>query len=175
MKNPTPHLGIEPLSVSHHRETFVCGVSPLDRYFHQQASQDVRRHLAAVFVLVTEEKQIGGYYTLSSTSLPLDHFPPELQRRLPKYKHMPATLLGRLAVAENCRGRRYGDLLLIDALKRSLRQSREIASLVLVVDAKNDTARSFYEHYHFIRLPDHPHRLFLPMETLQKLFSSDPY
>lgn len=173
MKDTHPRLSIEPLSVSHHRETFACGVTPLDRYFHQQASQDVRRHLAAVFVLVTDEKNIGGYYTLSSTSLPLEHFPAEIQRRLPKYKHMPATLLGRLAVAKNCRGRRYGDLLLTDALKRSLRQSWEIASLIVVVDAKDDAARSFYEHYHFIRLPDFPHRLFLPMETLQKLFSSD--
>ena len=61
----------------------------------------MRRHIAAVFVLVTEEREIGGYYTLSSTAISPEAFPEEIQKRLPKYKHMPATLLGRLAVAKN--------------------------------------------------------------------------
>jgi ribosomal protein S18 acetylase RimI-like enzyme len=166
--NP-PCLAIEALNASHQRAGFFCGSLPLDRYLLQQASQDVRRHIAAVFVLVREDQSIGGYYTLSSTSIPLVGFPEDFSRKLPKYKHMPATLLGRLAVSKECRGLGYGEFLLLDALRRCLRQSREIASLIVVVDAKDDAACSFYERYRFLRFPDSPHRFFLPMDTIKAL------
>ncbi|WP_254449327.1 hypothetical protein [Anabaena sp. UHCC 0253] len=41
------------------------------------------------------------------------------------------------------------------------------------VDAKDDKARSFYEHYPFIGFPDYSHRLFLMMETIAKMINSD--
>ena len=56
----------------------------------------------------------------------------------------------------------------MDALYKSLRN--EIASMAVVVDAKDDKARSFYERYDFIRFPDYSHRLFLPMTVIKKMF-----
>ena len=43
--------------------------------------------------------------------------------------------------------------------------------MAVIVDAKDDAARSFYSHYQFIRFPDIPYRLFLPRDTLKKLFA----
>ena len=126
---------------------------------------------AATFVLVPEgTKTIAGYYSLSSTSIRLDRLPSEVARKLPKYPDVPATLLGRLAVDLRHRGEGYGEFLLVDALKKSLEQSGKIGSAVVMVDAKNDAAKTFYTQYGFLALADQPYRLFLPMKTVEQLF-----
>jgi hypothetical protein len=56
------------------------------------------------------------------------------------------------------------------ALEKSLYHSRNIASLAVVVDAKDEKARNFYLSYGFIALPDHPNRLFMLIETIEQLF-----
>ena len=89
----------------------------LNNYFKQQASQDVKRKLAACFVLIDEESlSIMGYYTLSNNSIPLDHFPENIQKKFPKsYNSIPTTLLGRLAIDKKYQGFGIGKILLIDA------------------------------------------------------------
>jgi len=46
----------------------------------------------------------------------------------------------------------------------------EIASLAVVVDAKDENARRFYTGYGFLPFPDTPNRLYLPMKTVEQLF-----
>lgn len=162
---------IEPLGPRHDRAAFSCGVEPLDRYFHQQAGQDVSRKLAAVYVLHdTATARVAGYYTLSAISIEPASLPEEVARRLGRYPVFPAILLGRLAVDRRYRGRRLGQLLLLDALHRSLRLSTEIGAMAVVVDAKDDAARAFSEHHQFQRFQDDASRLFLPMRTIAQLF-----
>ena len=60
----------------------------------------------------------------------------------------------------------------MDALHRSLLNSNQVASWAVVVDAKDEDAAKFYEHYGFIRLPNIPKRLFLPMKTIEKMFEA---
>jgi ribosomal protein S18 acetylase RimI-like enzyme len=78
--------------------------------------------------------------------------------------------MGRLAVDVRLRGQGLGELLLVDALKRSFRNSREVASFAVVVDAKDENAVRFYEHFDFLPFSDSPDRLFLPMNQIAKLF-----
>ena len=160
---------IEPLGSHHNRAAFESGVELLDRYFHKSAGQDARKRVAAPFVLLDRTNgAVAGYYTLSATSINLGDLPTAIAKKLPKYPVVPAILLGRLAVDKNYQGKRLGEILLMDALNRSLRS--EIAAMAVVVDALDDSARSFYEHYQFIRFPDYPNRLFLPMTTIAKIF-----
>ncbi|WP_066426183.1 GNAT family N-acetyltransferase [Anabaena sp. 4-3] len=160
---------IEPLG-KHDRAAFCCGVEQLDRYLKQQAGQDARKRVAAPFVLVEKKSgSIAGYYTLSATSIKLAELPIEISKKLPKYPIVPATLLGRLAVDQNHRKKGLGEMLLMDALYRSLKN--EIATTAVIVEAKDDDARSFYEHYNFIRFPNYSHRLFLMMETISEMFA----
>lgn len=79
---------------------------------------------------------------------------------------MPAAILGRLAVDRRYQGRGLGELMLADAIKRVLRASEALAVHALVVDAKNDGARSFYERYGFVAFVDTPNRLYLPLDTV---------
>jgi predicted GNAT family N-acyltransferase len=163
---------IEPLGKKHNRAAFCSGVEALDRYFLKQATQDARKRVAAPFVLVEIQSGIvAGYYTLSATSINIGDLPVEIAKKLPKYPIVPATLLGRLAIAQNYQGQKLGEKLLMDALYRSLQS--EIASIAVVVEAKDDSACGFYEHYDFIRFPDFPQRLFLPMTVIAKLFTSE--
>ena len=165
-----PDYQIVPLSSSHDRTAFHSGVTELDEYFHHQAGQDAKRRVATPFVLVDTSGSILGYYTLSAFGIRLDALPNAISKRLPRYPLIPATLLGRLAVSSDARGRRIGKLLLMDALHRSWRNTAAVASVGVVVDALDDAARSFYLHHEFIPLLDHPNRLFLAMATIEKAF-----
>jgi len=162
---------VEPLGKGQDRKSFACGSEPLDRYLKQQASQDAEKRVAAAFVLVEpSSRRVLGYYTLSASVITADQLPPELARKLPRYPQLPVTLLGRLAVDQGHRGKGLGELLLIDALRRSLEAASEIGAMAVVVDAKDAAAEAFYEHFGFTRLQQQPSRLFLPMKTVAALF-----
>ena len=90
--------------------------------------------------------------------------PSELITHLPRYPVLPATLIGRLAVDVRHRGIGLCGLLLFDALRRSLRSG--IASMAVVVDAKDDVASGFYERCGFRRFQNHPDRLVLPSKDI---------
>jgi GNAT superfamily N-acetyltransferase len=158
----------EPLGDQHDRAAFSCGVDALDRYFRMQAGQEGRRRVASCFVLAAAGGSVAGYYTLSATSIALLDLPPALAKRLPRYPVVPATLMGRLAVHENRHGQGLGELLLFDAFSRTLRS--DIASYAFVVDAKDDAAQAFYQHYGFMPLASVGRRLFLPLAEIAVLF-----
>jgi GNAT superfamily N-acetyltransferase len=163
---------IEPLGKKHDRLVFSCGDEALDTYLKIRASQEAKKKIATTFVMVdSQTSAVIGYYTLLATSILLADLPDETTKKLPKYPHVPATLLGRLAIDGRFQGRGYGELLIIDALRRALQATTEVASYAVVVDAINERARSFYEHYEFCAFPDRKLRLFLPMKTIADLFS----
>jgi len=169
MSGDSPSIFIEPLASHHDRAAFSCGVEALDRYLRHQASQDVRKHVAAVFALVEGDKPaVLGFFTLSATSVRLSDLPESTAKKLPRYPLVPAILLGRLAVDRSRRGKGYGELLLIDALKRCL-GAKDIGWMALIVDAEDEEAVAFYERYHFIRFSPASNRLFLPRATIASL------
>ena len=129
----------------------------------------MRKRLAAVYVLTPDSKAIGGYYTLSAYSVRLDKIPEEIARKLTRMPEVPATLVGRLARSSAFRGQGTGEILLTDALKRSLANSKHVASWAVIVDAKDANTIVFYKKYGFVEIPATPNRLFLPMETIAKL------
>ena len=164
-----PPLVIEPLGSHHDRTAFSCGEPALDGYIRRQASQDSRRRVAQVFVAVADRPgEIAGYYTLSAASFEKDDLPAELAKRLPHYP-VPAAVIGRLAVDHRSQGLGLGEILLFDAIHRVVRASNAIGVYAVVVDAKNDRAQAFYERYGFRHFPTISRRLFLPLQTFEKL------
>jgi GNAT superfamily N-acetyltransferase len=161
---------VQPLARRHKRDDFSCGIEPLDRYLKTQASQDARRGFAAPIVAVTDDNTVIAYYTLSAFTIGVGELPEEETKGFPKHPVAPATLLGRLAVEQSCRGQGIGEHMLLHALKRAYDLSSEIASYTVVVDAKNDAAAAFYQHFGFQPLPERTDRLYLPMKQLAKLF-----
>lgn len=140
---------MEPLDRTHDRAAFHCGEDALDRYLKEQASQDVKRHCATVVVAVRPGvKAVLGFYAISSGVVGLGDLPEAERKRLPRYDHIPAVLLGRLAVSEQEKGRGLGSLLLADAVARACRS--DIAWAVFIVRAKHERAASFYRHFGFM-------------------------
>jgi GNAT superfamily N-acetyltransferase len=162
---------IGPLGRQHNRAAFSCGEEPLDRYVREQALRHIKQRIAAVFVLNdAEADRIIGYYTLSAFTIELTRLPETMAKRLPRYPLVPVTLLGRLAVDSTYQKRGYGEILLVDALRRSLTQAVQVGSMAVVVDAKNDDARRWYERYGFQHLADNDRQLYLAMSTIASIF-----
>ncbi len=163
---------IEPLGSNHDRAAFACGKQPLDNYLKTQARRAIEKNLAAVFVY-TDGAKIAGYYTLSSFAVKLDEIPEALAKKLTRMPLLPATLIGRLARSIEFRGKGIGEILLIDALKKAYRNSEEVASWAVIVDAKDAEAVAFYKRFGFVEFPTVEGRMFLPMISVAELFVDD--
>lgn len=159
------------LDPSHHKKNFSCGKPLLDAYLHKQAKQDVKRRLSACFI-IPDGNEIKGYYTLSTASIEGRLLPQEIIKKLPPaYNDLPAILLDRLSVSKNYQGQGLGEMILIDALKRSYFTSMQVGSMAVIVDPLDEEATRFYERYDFIMLPDSG-KMFLSMATIAQLFDN---
>jgi ribosomal protein S18 acetylase RimI-like enzyme len=166
-------FSIEPLGPNHDRAVFSCGAPQLDEYLKTQARKALEKNLAAVFVLTPDGKKIAGYYTLSAYFVTLEEIPPEIAKKLTRMPEVPATLIGRLARSEEFQGAGLGEILLIDALKRSYGNTKQVASWAIIVDAKDERAAKFYKKFAFIEFPSKPNLLFLPMQTIAEMHSPE--
>jgi hypothetical protein len=162
----------ERLSREHDRESFRSRSEQLNTYLRTLARKDADRRVSAAFVMVADEAPatVIGYYTLSAFTVEITELPEALQKKLPRYPRLPATLLGRLARDERFPG--TGSLLLVDALKRAFAQSSHIASLAVIAEAKDDVALAFYRKHGFAKLGAYPNRVFLPMGTVGQMLGS---
>ncbi|MGF6641691.1 GNAT family N-acetyltransferase [Paraburkholderia sp. BL27I4N3] len=157
-------LVVAALDSTHDRSRFECGFTALDRYVRELVTQDVRRRVAACFVMLDGDV-VAGYYTLSAASVALAELPHDVARKLPRYPSIPAVRMGRLAVDLKYRGRGLGAALLVNALQRAARS--EIPAVALTVDAKDETAAEFYRHFGFVQLANDPLALFLPLAAVK--------
>ncbi|KVO30519.1 acetyltransferase [Burkholderia ubonensis] len=157
-------LLVAALGPDHDRAAFGCGMPALDRYLREMVTQDVRRRVAACFVLL-DGNVVVGYYTLSAASVALAELPHDVARKLPRYPAIPAVRMGRLAIDHRYRGRGLGAALLVNALRRAARS--EIPAVALIVDAKDAGAAAFYEYFGFQPLTHDPLALFLPLATVK--------
>lgn len=157
-------LRIAVLSDTHERNGFTCGVERLDRYLKTQAGEDIRRKANAVFVLSADAKPrcVLGYYTLCAMAISQGEVPEAARKHVPRYPLVSCTLIGRLAVAKDQQGRRFGSILLADALQRAFESASTVGSSMVIVDALDEAATGFYAAHGFVRLPDSL-RLVMPM------------
>ena len=154
----------------HSRSSFCCGIDSLDNYLNKQASQDLKRRVSTVFVLINEpENNVLAYYTLSSYTVEVKALNEDFAKSLPRYPLLPATLLGRLAVDNKQKGNRFGELLLVDALKKSLDVSLQVASLAVIAESLDERASGFYLKYGFQQFKQEPLKLYLPIKSIAEL------
>jgi predicted GNAT family N-acyltransferase len=128
----------------------------------------MERRSAVTYILVDPSRpaEILGYYSLSAATVLLDAVPEDMAKRLGRQPSVPTTLMGRLAVSSRHQGLGLGGRLLWDALSRSEQASRDIGSVALIVDAKDEKVAQFYERYGFRRFADPPLRLYIMMATI---------
>ena len=104
---------------------------------------------------------------LSAGSVSCSDLPTALARKLPRYP-VPAALIGRLAVDETFRGKGLGSILLADACQKVVQASAVLAVAGIIVDAKDESAIAFYQHFGFLPLPGQQNRLLLPVTAVNR-------
>jgi len=164
---------LELLSRAHDRDAFDCGSEPLNNYLKQTARQHTERGISRTFVLVeesaSESKPVAGYFTLNICQLRAEQLPAEMARRLPR--EVAGVKLGRLAVAKSRQRQGLGRLLLVAAMKKFVEVFDSAGGIGLFVDAKDNEAKTYYERFGFIPMPDNPLLLFLPLQTIREVLS----
>ncbi len=160
-------VDIEPLAARHDRRTFSCGVEALDQYLRRFARQHAAANISRTYVAVNGST-VRGFYSLAMSGIRRDNLPEKYRARFPNFP-LPVARLARLAVDLHHQGQGLGELLLSDALQRCLQISASIGMLGVIVDAKDEQARGWYERYEFERLPDAPFALWLPTAAISRL------
>ena len=155
-----------PLDQSFDRLSFDCGKPRLNDYLKKYAWQNQQKRYSMTFVATVENSQeIAGYYCSSASSIEFTNIPDSLTKKLPKYP-APVMLIGQLAVDRKMQGKRLGKVLLMHALSKAVRISSELGIFAVRVDAKDESARDFYQKYGFISLKDAESSLILPIKTI---------
>ena len=104
-----------------------------------------------------------GYYSLAAGSVSHDEGTERVKKGLTRHP-IPVILLARLAVDVSIHGKGVGSALLKDALLRTAQAAETIGARALLVHAKDDEARAFYEHFTFEASPSDPYHLLLIMK-----------
>ena len=164
---PIGSIKIEPLGKNHDRRTFTCGVEALDAYLKRFARQHADANFSRTYVAVSGST-VQGFYSLAMSGIRRENLPEKYANRFPNFP-LPVARLARLAVARAQQGQGLGELLLADALQRCLQISEAIGMLGVIVDAKDERARGWYERYEFESLPDAPLTLWLPTVAIPRV------
>jgi GNAT superfamily N-acetyltransferase len=87
-----------------------------------------------------------------------------VRRGLSRHFPIPVALLARLAVATPHQGTGLGRSLLLDALRRALRASAQLAIRAVTVDALGERAAAFYRAFGFEPSDIAPNTLMVRLE-----------
>ncbi|GHV87369.1 hypothetical protein AGMMS50255_6650 [Spirochaetia bacterium] len=79
---------------------------------------------------------------------------------------LPCWLIGRLAVDLKFQKQNFGQILLADALQSIVTLSKKAGGYCVIVDAKNERVKPFYEKYGFKPVIDDELRLYLPLSAI---------
>ncbi|MFI3247356.1 MAG: GNAT family N-acetyltransferase [Ferrimonas sp.] len=150
----------------HERKTFDCGVAPLNAYLKQTARQHDTVDYAHTYVLTSAEHAIIGYYTLSTCTIRLTELPEPLNKRYPT--NLQCVLIGRLAVDQKHQQRGHGSTLLMNAIARIVEADMPLP--LLIVDAKDEQAKRFYEAFGFELISPNSMRLYMPLSHARTMF-----
>ena len=161
---------IEKLRREHLLNSFDCGKEDLNRFLKRQAWNSQQAHSAQTYVLV-KDLRVLGYYSLAAGSVTHEEATERVRKGLARHP-IPVILLARLAVDASVHGKGLGSALLKDALLRTAQAADTIGARALLVHAKDDGAKAFYEHFTFEASPSDPYHLLLTMKDLLQIISA---
>ena len=141
---------------------FDCGNNELNFYLEKFATVNDFSNISKTFVSIID-KRVVGFVTLCTASLEFKELPKNYNN-LPKYP-IPAIRIARLAVDKAYQGKGIGKSLLGFAFKKIILASLNVGIKLVVVDAKEE-AKTFYEHFGFVSLPQNKQTYILPIEQI---------
>lgn len=159
--------GPVPLNESYDRTSFDCGVEVLNDYLKKYAHQNTKNNSCRTYVALKDNKKIIGYFSIAFGSVEHAIAPPKITHGLGRYP-VPVLVLARLAVDKSYQNIGLGRSLLKHALLKAI-NAAEIGGLrAVIVHAKGDRAKSFYEKYGFSPAPSDPFHLFILIKNIHE-------
>ena len=160
----------QPLSSVHAIETFDSGVPALDAWLKQRARPNEASGASRTFV-ICENNRVIGYYSLAAASIMHSQATSRARRNMPD--PVPAVLIGRLALdkAWQCRG--HGISLLRDAVLRIVGAAETVGVRVILVHAKSEEAKAFYERFGFRASPVESMTLMITVEEARRIIDEN--
>jgi GNAT superfamily N-acetyltransferase len=155
-------MTVERLRAAHDIAAFTCGNDDLDGWLHNSALTADRSGTARVLVHV-DDVAVLGYFAIVPHTVRRADIPRPIGRGAPDT--IPGFLLARLALAEHLHGAGRGGELLVLALTRILDSIAVGGGRLIVVDAIDDNAATFYQHFGFTPVPGDPSRLVIKAST----------
>ncbi|WGJ16162.1 GNAT family N-acetyltransferase [Methylocapsa sp. D3K7] len=156
------------LTEAHDSSTFDSGEPVLDDWLRRRAWDNLLMAASRTYVVCPKgSKRIVGYFALSMGQILAQEATGSMRRNMPK--HIPAILLGRLAIDRAWQGKGLGRALIADAVRRSQRASSEVSARLVIVHAISPAAEAFYLHHGFTRLPVETPTLALDLVKFQEL------
>lgn len=148
---------------------FDCGQAALNQFLQRYALVNQKASSAQTYVCC-QAGEVVGFYSLAVGSVDPESTPPRVMKGLARHS-VPVMILARLAVDQEHQGKGLGKALLKDALLRTA-QAADIAGIrCLLVHAKDDAARQWYEAWEFEPGPTDPYHLFLMLKDLKGLLA----
>jgi GNAT superfamily N-acetyltransferase len=161
---------IRKLAATDRTGVFDCGHGALNQFLQRHALASQQAGSAQTYVCC-QNGAVLGFYSLAVGHVEHAGAPSRVTKGQARHP-VPVMLLARLGVdiAHQCKG--LGQALLKDALLRTA-QAADIAGIrCLLVHAKDDTARQWYESWDFEPSPTDPYHLFLLLKDLKALLSN---
>jgi GNAT superfamily N-acetyltransferase len=159
----------EPLARHHELDDFACGEPALDEWLKKHARAANASESARVLVVTTDDDAatVVGYYALAAAQVAPADATERARKGQPSRRPVPAVLLGRLAVDHRHQGAGLGGSLLQDVLLRCVEAADAIGVRVLLVHAKHERAKAWYEQYGFEESPTDPLHLMMLMKDVR--------
>ena len=162
-----PYAAVRKLAADDDTESFDCGQPALDQFLQRYALVNQKANCAQTYVCC-HNGTIAGFYSLAVGSVELGSAPTRITRGIARHP-VPVMILARLAVDRRHQCKGLGRALLKDALLRTA-QAADIAGIrCLLVHAKDDDARRWYESWEFEPSPSDPCHLFLMLKDIRNL------
>lgn len=162
-----PYTQPEPLEKRHLLDAFECGEPALDDWLKKYARAAQGSGSARVYVTTSDGKTVVGYYALAAAQVEPENATERVSKGEPGRRPIPVVLLARLAVDRNHQRAGVGRSLLQDAVLRSLQAADSIGVRAMLIHAKHNAARAWYEQYGFESSPTDPLHLLLLMKDLR--------
>lgn len=172
MSDDGPGTGItQPVRITkrHRLDAFDCGAPELNTWLAKFGWSNDASGNARVFVAARGD-EVVGYYSLSTAGVAKAQAHPDLLKGGTP-SEIPCLLIGRMAVNQQDQGAHLGRSLLIDALRRVVRLLDDVGFRALVIHARDEEAKAWYQHQarSFRQSPSDPRHLFLPIKELRRL------
>jgi len=161
---------IEKLRRDHSLDSFDCGKEELNRFLKKHALTNQASDSAQPYVLA-DDLAVKGYYSLAAGTVSHEEATERTNKGLARHP-IPVILLARLAVDASLQGKKIGPALLKDALRRALHAADTIGARAVLVHAKDDNAKGFYEHFNFEPSPTDPYHLMVIMKDLRRMIAA---